>query len=334
MKGHQREETVMVKDVLKLPRHRRAAVRKSCLQLGLAALYLLIGFLNTACGEDPFTAPPALAIPDTLRVPPVEHKQTALQAVLDGVINSLTIDPEFCTIQDTDTRAKTVVCEHPNEGGRVEFIGDLFEQERELFVFGDKVRSVRYELSLKYIKLENYAYQASIGRQRIAPPNGCTFPVIINGEGSLYTLKEDLLTQGNKRIPLNSGGVYQGTFSVAHDEREYEFEFTNHGFYYRRDITPIIITPENDESPQMRRAPIEALQVSLVYSGGFDLNDQLYSYQDVYIEVLTSQHWNEECQNTNRPMNEGPQDRPDAPPTESPERSPDESGNRPPPRRP
>lgn len=255
---------------------------------------LLFSLFAAGCGDDPFGRPDDLIVPETLKVPPVDDKQSALQALLDGVVQSLAVGEQHCDLTDDGDRTKTVKCTYPN-GGTVEFVGDIFEQNRDLFVFGEKVRSVRYEMTLNSIKLENFQYKASQGNSRIPPPNGCKADVFISGEGSLYTVKEDLLTRADNRLPLNSGGVYQGRFTVENSDRVFDFEFTNHGFYYRRDVTPIVIRPEEPATDGRRRPPIEALQVSLVYSGGFNLNEQLYSYQDVFIEVLTSDHWNEEC---------------------------------------
>ena len=139
--------------------------------------------------------------------------------------------------------------------GTVEFVGDIFEQNRELFVFGEKVRSIRYEMTLNSIKLDNFQYKASLGNSRIPPPNGCKADVLISGEGSLYTVKEDLLTRADNRLPLNSGGVYQGRFTVENSNRVFDFEFTNQGFYYRRDVTPIVIRPDEPATDGRRRPP-------------------------------------------------------------------------------
>ena len=99
--------------------------------------------MSISCGEDPFARPDDPVIPETLRVPPVEKKQSALQAVLDGVIDSISIDQEFCRMREMGGRKKLITCEYPNEGGLVEFVGDIFEQERDLIVFNNANRSDR-----------------------------------------------------------------------------------------------------------------------------------------------------------------------------------------------
>jgi len=246
-----------------------------------------------ACGDELLLPPPGeLGIPETLRVPPIEKKYLALQAILDGTLDSIRVDDQYCQVAQM-ANDHEVKCRYP-DGGSVEFVGEFASEDRDRVVLGRENRSIRQDIKLKFIKLTNYHFSAYSGLKKIAAPNSCKTEAIINGEGRIYGSIEFLVNGVDPgRVLLGSGGVYQGHFDVTIIDKKYNFEFISPGFYYRRDITPLIISPEGRSSELPN---ISALQISLISSGKFDLNGQHYSYQDVFLEIFTAESfWDAQC---------------------------------------
>jgi hypothetical protein len=247
-----------------------------------------------ACDEDLLLPPPDnLNVPYLLRVPPIEDKYLALKSILDGILDSVKIDNRACEINPLGSDQLDVACTYP-QGGRVEFVGYLSEERRDKQVLGETNQNTKQDLRLKYIKLENYKFMAHSGPKRIAAPNTCRFEVSISGEGRVYGSIEHII-KGEERILFGLGGVYQGEFTVSLKDKTYQFDFLSPGFYYRRDITPLSITSDDDNS---NLPSISALQISLISSGKFNLDGQGYSYQDVFLEIFTAESfWDAGCVN-------------------------------------
>ena len=259
-------------------------------------LYLFfVMYTTTACNEDLLLPPPGeIGIPETLRVPPVEIKALALQAILDGTLDSIRVEEQFCRVKPIPASNEVEVkCLYPGRGS-VEFLGEFASENRDQVLLGRAKQSIRQNIKLRFVKLDDYRFLAHSGLNKIGSPNGCKMEVRLNGEGRIYGSVEFMINEMESgRILLGSGGVYQGRFDVTVLGQKYDVDFISPGFYYRRDITPLVISPDDMSSTL---PSINALQISLISSGKFDLNGQHYSYQDVFLEIFTAENfWDAPC---------------------------------------
>jgi len=262
----------------------------------LKSLTLLLITLS-ACAVDPFEELPELEVPETINVPPINQKYQALQATLDGLLRATRVLEERCEVTELNGSQERVICRYPNQGGTVRFTGELDQLQESRDLFGQQSLSARQELRISEIELEDFRFMAYVGDRKLPTPQGCKRPVYLSGAGRLFASREELLVgmgEGISSIPLSSGGVYQGDFSVRvpsldGEERLVELSFEEPGFYYRSDLTPLL---REGARGQLE----ETLQASVIHSGSLKINGQRYSYQDVFIETLDATTFlNEGC---------------------------------------
>ena len=256
--------------------------------LALYALYALCG-----CQEFILPPPDELEVPETLRVPPLEQKQRALQAILDGVLGSIKFSDELCDFEPITEKISDVRCEYP-DGGRVSWKGERATEVRRRSVLNRELEGEHSEVKLHELKLDEYRFRAHVGQQRISGPQTCREEVTISGAGSFYGEVSTTEIVMGRQVLLSAGGVFQGVFSVDFRGEIYQIAFLIPGFYYHRDITPLLINAPGDEPGD--RPTVQILQVSLITSGNVKVNQQAYSYQDVYLETFSSEDfWDAEC---------------------------------------
>ena len=254
------------------------------------ALYALCAFCG--CQEWILPPPDELEIPETLRVPPLEQKQRALQAILDGVLESIKFRDELCDFEPITDNISDVRCVYP-DGGVVSWKGERATELRQRSVLNRQLEGEYSEVKLHEIQLEDYRFMAHVGQQRVSTPQTCREEVVINGTGSFYGEVGTSEMMG-KQFLLNAGGVFRGVFNVVLRGETFQISIPIPGFYYHRDITPLLINAPGDEPGD--RPTVQILQVSLITSGNVKINQQAYSYQDVYLETFSSDDfWDAEC---------------------------------------
>lgn len=223
-------------------------------------------------------------------MPPVKAKQIALQGLLDGLLTGAQYLERVCEQRDDQTS-----CRYAN-GGSVQMEGDILQTPSTANLLGEEVAQIEQDISLKSIILNDFHFLASSSQQKISSPNDCKTPVSISGEGKIHAKRETIRTEDEEWFTLSAGGVIEGDFTLTLQSQPpvvFEFHFPKPGFYYRRDLIPIKLTSEATTS---RSAELSALQISVIHSGRLTLNDQDYSYQDVFVEILNYEaFWGSEC---------------------------------------
>ena len=243
------------------------------------------------CDDVLFEEPADLTIPDTLRIPPVERKLVFLQGLLDGLLFSSRLIPSTCQTAGNET-----ICTYQN-GGKVRMVGSIHQERGTRDILGEERESVEQVHSIRTIVLEDFIYQASSSERKIPAPLGCRVAVTINGTGSIHGVKEDFLADDETWVPLSSGGVYAGEFTITTQvpkPMEFKVSFPAPGFYFRRDMTPLKVKSDPDNPAS---EVVNALQIGVIHSGELVLNEQRYSYQDVFVEILQfSDFWERVCE--------------------------------------
>lgn len=258
---------------------------------GLLGLLGLLGLSVSACQELLLSPPDSLKIPETLRVPPVGKKQLVLQAALDGVLDSIRVDERACETEEVSNQL-VVRCQYP-DGSQIELQGELSTESRSRSVLGRESNLNHLEGKLTSIKIRDYKFLAHAGPQHISGPQTCRREAIINGDGTFFGALQTT-SLGERRILLNAGGIYQGRFQIEYENEAYDVELPLPGFYHRRDLTPLLITAPDQELNEPPR--LQLLQVGIISSGRVKINEQRYSFQDVFLETFsTEEFWDVQC---------------------------------------